>query len=118
MPSENTRLVYSTDPDVVVEPRRQRKRKQKPIRSQPSLPKDGVVRVFLDRKGRGGKSVSVLRGIQSHPEGKKTLLKQLKSKLGTGGAVKDGNIEIQGDHRDRIVVLLEKMGYRAKKAGG
>ncbi|HEY52413.1 MAG TPA: stress response translation initiation inhibitor YciH [Caldilineae bacterium] len=118
MPSKNTRLVYSTDPDVEVEPRRQRKRKQKPTRNRPTLPNDGVVRVFLERKGRGGKAVSVLRGLQSHPEGKKTLLKQLKSKLGTGGALKDGNIEIQGDHRDRIVALLEKMGYRAKKAGG
>ncbi len=118
MSSKNTRLVYSTDPDVEVEPRREKKRKPKPAPSQPSLPNDGVIRVFLERKGRGGKSVSVLRGIQSHPEGKATLLKQLKSKLGTGGSVKDGNIEIQGDHRDRIVALLEQMGHRAKKAGG
>ena len=117
MSSKNTRLVYSTDSSVEVEPRRQKKRKQKPTRAQPTLPKDGVIRVFLDRKGRGGKSVSVLRGIQSHPDGKKDLLKQLKSKLGTGGAVKDGNIEIQGDHRDRIVVRWRRWDIGRRKRG-
>ncbi|MCP4164706.1 MAG: translation initiation factor [Chloroflexi bacterium] len=111
MPSKNTRLVYSTDPDWEPEP----KRKAQP---QPSKKKNEQVRVFLDRKGRRGKSVSVIKGIQSHPDGKKKLCKTLKGKLGTGGAVKDGNIEIQGDHRDRIVTLLKEMGYQAKKAGG
>lgn len=117
MPSKNSRLVYSTDPDVKIERRPKKPKRRAPSRG-PNLPDDGVIRVFLERKGRGGKAVSVLRGVQSHPAGKKELAKKLKGKLGTGGAVKEGNIEIQGDHRDRIVELLTEMGYRAKKAGG
>lgn len=112
MPSKNSRLVYSTDPDPDPEPR------QKQSSTQPSKKKPEQVRVHLEKKGRRGKSVSIIKGIQSHPDGKKALLKTLKSKLGTGGAVKSGNIEIQGDHRDRIVALLQEMGYQAKKAGG
>ncbi|MBX7235585.1 MAG: translation initiation factor [Caldilineales bacterium] len=76
------------------------------------------IRVYLERKGRGGKSVSVIKGIQSHPDGKKSLLKHLQARLGTGGAVKEGDIEIQGDHRDRIIDLLAELGLKAKKAGG
>ncbi len=89
----------------------------------PSLPgvphaQTDPIRVYLERKGRGGKSVSVIKGVQSHPDGKKALLKHLQGKLGTGGAVKEGDIELQGDHRDRIVELLAELGFKAKKAGG
>lgn len=117
---KNTRLVYSTDPDSEVAPRRTQsaKRKHKAVRAEPVLPNDGIIRVFLERKGRGGKSVSVLRGLSGDVNKKKILLKQLKSRLGTGGSIKNGNIEIQGDHRERIVALLEKLGHKAKKAGG
>lgn len=117
---KNTRLVYSTDPDAEVEPRRAQSKREHPKeqRHHPKLPNDGMIRVFLERKGRGGKSVSVLRGLSGDTASKKALLKQLKSRLGTGGALKEGNIEIQGDHRDRIVVLLVKLGHKAKKAGG
>jgi len=115
---KNTRLVYSTDPDVEVEPRREKKKKSSRGKQGPKLPNDGVIRVFLERKGRKGKSVTVLRGLPGDASGKKSLLKQLKSKLGAGGSIKDGAIEIQGDHRDRVVAILEKLGYKAKKAGG
>ena len=114
----NSRLVYSTDPDVEVEPRREKKKKSSRGKQGPKLPNDGVIRVFLERKGRKGKSVTVLRGLPGDAASQKALLKQLKSKLGTGGALKDGVIEIQGDHRDRVVTILEKAGYKAKKAGG
>ncbi len=115
---KNTRLVYSTDPDVEVEPRREKKKKGGKGRSRPSVPNDGVIRVFIERKGRKGKAVTVLRGVPGDAAAQKALLKQLKSKLGTGGALKDGVIEIQGDHRDRIVDILTALGYKAKKAGG
>jgi translation initiation factor 1 len=114
----NTRLVYSTDPDVEVEPRRKKKQKKPSGKPAPKLPNDGVIRVFLERKGRKGKSVTVLRGLSGSESDRKALLKQLKSKLGTGGALKDGAIEIQGDHRDRVIAILDKLGYKAKKAGG
>ena len=116
---KNTRLVYSTDPDVEVEPRRGKKKKPpRSGKSGPKLPNDGVIRVFLERKGRKGKSVTALRGLPGDAAFRKKLLKQIKSQLGTGGALKDGVIEIQGDHRDRVVAILEKSGYKAKKAGG
>ena len=77
-----------------------------------------LVRVRRETKGRGGKTVSVIKGVVSPPNGKKALLKELKHKLGTGGAVKGDDIEIQGDHRDKIVPMLRELGYEAKAAGG
>ena len=82
------------------------------------FPGNNPVRVRLERKGRKGKSVSVIEGVLSPPLGKEALLKYLKSKLGTGGAVKGDDLEIQGDQRDRIVELLVELGYKTKKAGG
>ncbi|RME83359.1 MAG: stress response translation initiation inhibitor YciH [Caldilineae bacterium] len=116
----NTRLVYSTDPDTEVEPRkpaRDRSRRKR-SRTRPPLPNDGVVRIFLERKGRGGKTVSVLRGVAGDESAKKALLKRLKAELGTGGALKDGDLELQGDHRERLLQILPKLGYTARKAGG
>lgn len=74
--------------------------------------------VGIERKGRGGKTVSVITGVMSHEAGKTALLKLLKNKLGTGGTLKDDVLEIQGDHRDQIVELLNGLGYKAKKSGG
>ncbi len=79
---------------------------------------DGFVRVQRESKGRGGKTVTVISGV-SLPEGAlKELAGELKRRCGTGGTVKEGNIEIQGDHRDFLVAELEKRGYRVKRAGG
>lgn len=78
----------------------------------------GVVRVQRERKGRRGKTVSVITGIAGSEAARLDVLKQLKQKLGTGGTLKEDAIEIQGDHRERIVELLNAMGYRAKQAGG
>ncbi len=75
-------------------------------------------RIFRDRKGRGGKTVTVIRDLQLSPTDLKTLGKELKQKCGSGGAIKDGNIEIQGDHRDKVLDELQKLGYQAKLAGG
>lgn len=71
-----------------------------------------------DRKRRGGKTVTVISQLQLTPEDMKTLSKQLKSLCGSGGTVKDGNVEIQGDHRDKIAAELQKMGYKTKFKGG
>ncbi|MEA3337997.1 MAG: hypothetical protein U9R25_19075 [Chloroflexota bacterium] len=84
----------------------------------PSLQRDTPVRVFRDRKGRRGKTVCVITGVMSRTKGKKALLKKLKSQLGTGGTLKGDTIEIQGDHRERIVEILNGLGFKAKAAGG
>jgi translation initiation factor 1 len=113
MPDEKTKLVYSTNKIIP--------KKGKPVEKvlQPGLcPADQRVIVRLDRKTRGGKSVTVIEGLQIPHDEKEALLKQLKVKLGTGGTVQDTSLEIQGDHRDAIVAALEKMGYRPKRSGG
>lgn len=74
--------------------------------------------VHLERKGRKGKAVSVIKGVKSPDVGKHALAKYLKNKLGTGGAVKGADIEIQGDQREQLVKLLNELGYRTKKAAG
>ena len=76
------------------------------------------VRVQRERKGRRGKTVSVITGVPRPKAHREDLLKQLKQKLGTGGGLEGDNIVIQGDHRDRVVNLLNQLGYRAKTAGG
>ena len=79
---------------------------------------DGVVRVSRESKGRGGKSVTLVKGLALDPLALATLGKQLRTACGSGGTVKDGVIEVQGDHCERVVEALKKHGYNAKRAGG
>ncbi len=84
-----------------------------------AIPKgDGLVRVARETKGRKGKGVTLITGIPLGDEELKALAGELKRKCGTGGTVKDGVIEIQGDHRDSLVEELKKRGYSVKKSGG
>ncbi len=76
------------------------------------------IRVHLEKKGRGGKSVSIIRGIEMTNAAMKDIEKKIKSKCGVGGSQKNGEIIIQGDHRDKIINLLKSMGAKdIKKAG-
>ena len=79
---------------------------------------NGVVRVGRETKGRAGKGVSVITGLPLNQDQLEQLATKLKKRCGTGGTVKEGSIEIQGDHRDVLVAELEKLGFQAKKAGG
>jgi translation initiation factor 1 len=79
---------------------------------------DGIVRVRIESKGRGGKKVSVIDGLDLSGDALKKLAGELKRLCGTGGTVKGGQIEIQGDHRELIVDALRKQGFTAKRAGG
>ncbi len=84
-----------------------------------SVPKgDGIVRVGRETKGRKGKGVTIVKGLLLDNNSLKSLAKQLKQKCGSGGTVKDGIIEIQGDHRETVIRELEKQGLKAKLAGG
>ena len=79
---------------------------------------DGIVRVRRETKGRGGKTVTSIDGVPLASDGLRDLARELKRVCGTGGAVKDGVIEIQGDHRDELVAALESRGYTVKRSGG
>ena len=79
---------------------------------------DGVLRVSLETKGRAGKGVTVLRGLALDDAAIAALGKQLRTSCGSGGTVKDGVIEVQGDHRDRVIRMLTDQGYVVKRAGG
>ncbi len=79
---------------------------------------NGKVKVQLETKGRKGKGVTVIREIPLNQEGLKKLAKELKSKAGAGGSIKDGNIEIQGDKVKMALDFLEQKGFKAKKVGG
>lgn len=81
-------------------------------------PAEQDLRIWLDKKHRGGKIASVIKGFVGNEDDLKDLARILKSKCGVGGSAKDGEIIIQGDHRDKILKILKDNGYKAKKAGG
>jgi translation initiation factor 1 len=115
---DNSRRVYSTESGRIRPPAPA----DRPAHSGPSLPPapqaidDGVVRIFRERGGRNGKVVTVIRGLPARDlEARATELKRL---CAAGGAVKDGAVEVQGDHRVRVAARLRGLGYTAKLAGG
>lgn len=88
-------------------------------RAVPELPPSAHnLKVQASRKGRKGKTVTVISGFQLKPETLAALAKQLKTQCGTGGTAKDNEIEIQGDHKQKLAQLLTQMGYKVKISGG
>ena len=110
MPEKNSRLVYSTDGGRI----------KTDSHAQDRVPSkgDGIVRISRETKGRKGKGVTIVNGLDLDSERLKTLAKELKQLCGTGGTVKEATIEIQGDHRTKIQSALESKGMNVKLAGG
>lgn len=87
-------------------------------RPAPTPPQDGVVRLFRDRGGRNGKTVTVIRGLPERGPALEARAAEMKRLCGAGGTFKDGVVEIQGDHRERLAEHLRALGYTVKLAGG
>jgi translation initiation factor 1 len=104
-------VVYSTNPDYKYETDTSSEAETLPAARQD-------LRVWLDRKNRGGKQATLVKGFVGSDADLKELARMLKSKCGVGGAAKDGEIIIQGYFRDKVTDILVKAGYKAKKAGG
>ena len=85
---------------------------------QELAPEDHDLRIQTSRKGRGGKTVTLIGPFQLSDDSLKKLLKTLKALCGTGGAAKEDRLEIQGDHREKLLTKLTQLGYRAKLSGG
>ena len=111
-----SRLVYSTHGGRVRQPEEHPSNSDRPP-AKSAAPNDGVIRIFRERGGRNGKVVTVIRGL---PPGAalRDVAADLKRMCGAGGTVKDGALEVQGDHRDRLAGELRTRGYTVKLAGG
>lgn len=125
MPGEQSRLVYSTDGEHVVQAKIERTSKPAPARNArasgrpaPPVPDDGFVRIRREKSGRGGKTVTTITGVRAGERELDDLLKTLKQLCGAGGTREGATLEIQGDHRDRIHEKLVALGHRVKLAGG
>ena len=79
---------------------------------------DGNMRVSRETKGRGGKAVTLVRGLPLAADPLAALGKQLRQACGSGGTVKDGVLEVQGDHVERVMALLQQQGWKPKRSGG
>jgi len=106
-----TGVVYSTDPNFQYAFEGSKEQETLP-------PQQQDLRIFIEKKHRGGKTANIIKGFIGKQEDLESLGKFLKTKLGVGGSAKDGEIIIQGDFRDKIVELLLSKGYKSKKAGG
>lgn len=111
-------LVYSTDGGRSCPECRQPIGRCTCSQNKPGPASDGVVRVSRQTKGRNGKGVTVIKGIALDPAALALLGKQLKTTCGSGGTVKDGVIEVQGDHCERVIETLRQQGWKVKRAGG
>jgi translation initiation factor 1 len=121
----STALVYSTESGRMCPACRQPialckcpSAKQAKAAAAMNAPADGVVRVQRETKGRGGKSVTVVKGLALEAAALAQLAKQLKAACGSGGTVKEGVIEVQGDHVEAVMAALQKQGHRVKRVGG
>ena len=116
--STNGGLVYSTESGRICPVCRQAIVRCQCSTTRPKPSSDGVVRVSRETKGRAGKGVTLVRGLALDEPALATLGKQLKTACGSGGTVKDGVIEVQGDHCERVVEMLKNQGFVVKRAGG
>jgi len=103
-------FVFSTDPDFKFE--------EEPISQNTLPPQQQELRIWLEKNHRGGKTACVIKNFMGREEDLEKLGKDLKTKCGTGGSVKDGEIIIQGDQRKKLGEILTKLGYKYKLAGG
>ncbi len=108
---KNTRVVYSTNPDYQYEEEGQEEMLTLP-------PSQQKLYLSLDKKQRKGKKVTLLTGFVGNSDDLKSLGKRLKSACGSGGSVKNGEVLIQGDFREKVKAILEKEGYKVKLHGG
>ncbi len=111
-------LVYSTDSGRMCPACRQPVTACVCAAAKPRAPTDGIVRVSRETKGRAGKGVTLVKGLALDDAVLAALGKQLKTACGSGGTVKDGVIEVQGDHCERVLALLQAQGHKVKRAGG
>lgn len=112
MPPKENPVVWSSEQGDL------RTNSPKPANLKSLPPQQQVVYLHRESKGRGGKAVSVLKGLVLSAADLTALGKSLKQVCGSGGTVKDGVIEIQGEHREKIAEILRKLGYKVKIAGG
>ena len=101
-------VVYSTNPDFAYQTQEQPQAETLPPARQRLI-------VGIDRRNRGGKQVTLISGFVGREEDLRELARTLKTRLGVGGGAKDGEITVQGDWRDKVVALLQGMGYNAKR---
>ena len=118
---KDERLVYSTDGGRLVDDKPGASRPAKPrpaLPPRPAAPADGIVRILRERGQHGGKPLTVVRGLPERGPALEARALELKRLCGAGGGLRDGAIELQGDHRERIAERLRALGYRVKLAGG
>jgi len=114
MPKDNRPTVYSTEHGDL-------RKKRQPIKKRPTRslpPEQQTAYLHRESKGRGGKTVSLVKNLVLSVADLKALAKKIKRACGTGGTVKDGMIVIQGEHRENIAIALRKLGYKVKISGG
>lgn len=110
-PKDRINIVYSTNPNFSYQTEPDEEAETLPAAQQ-------QLKIMLDKKARAGKQVTLISGFVGKTDDLESLGKALKNLCGSGGSAKDGEILIQGDHRDKILNHLVSKGYKAKKAGG